>query len=184
MAEEGILDFQHAKRKAAERIDPLGQGALPNNQEVELALRDYMQTFQAAALRERLAQRYRLARHAMHKLETFEPRLVGPLLRGIATVNSPVELHVFADSVEELCMSLMDRGLRYELDEKRLRFGGGRYEQIPLCRLFEEQVPIEVAVFVPRGRKEPPVSPVDGKTMRRVGEREMERLAGEFGIRY
>jgi hypothetical protein len=181
MAEEGVLDFQHAKRKAAERIDPFGEGALPNNREIEQALQNYMQTFQAKALRERLGQRYRLARAAMRNLQAFEPRLVGPLLRGIATINSPVELHAFADSVEELCLSLMDRGVPYELDEKRLRFGGGRYEQIPLCRMFEEGVPIEIAVFMPRSRKEPPVSPVDGRTMRRVGVREMERLEGEFG---
>ena len=46
MAEDGIADFTLAKRKAARQLGLTDNAPLPDNAEVEAALRDYQELYQ------------------------------------------------------------------------------------------------------------------------------------------
>jgi hypothetical protein len=181
MAEESVQDYQVAKRKAGERLNLSARAVLPTNAEIEAALVDYLQLFYSEALRDRLKRRFAVALEAMRSLADFDPRLAGALLRGSVTEYSPVELHVFADTVEDVCLFLDELGVPSDLADKRLRFGGDRYQRQPVCRFTVDGIAVELVVFVPRSQKEPPLSPVDGRPMRRAGINEVQSLAAQAG---
>ncbi len=176
MAEEGINDFHAAKRKATERLNlPEGQH-LPSNPEIEQALAEHLQLFHARDLPRTLHRLRRLAVQAMRLLERFEPRLVGPLLTGHVTRFSKVHLHVTANTPELVAFFLHEHGIPYEETSKRLRFGGDRSEMVPIYGFLAEDIQVEVSVFSPTTAREAPLSPVDGRPMKRLGLKEVEAL--------
>ena len=113
----------------------------------------------------------------MAMLAEFQPRLVGPVLTGTATQHADVQLHVFADRAESLTLLLLDRHLAYELVERRMRLQADRPAvSIPGLRFELDAAVIEVLVFAEDGIRQSPVSPVDGKPMRRANADDVRAL--------
>jgi hypothetical protein len=170
MAEHGIQDFGLAKRKAAERYRVSEGTALPRNVEIEEALRERQRLFGQGEHEANLRRLRGVALKAMKVLEAFEPRLVGPVLTGTATAHSDVQLHVFADSVEAVVIHLMDRHVEHELVQRRLRLQADREAVgVPGVRFDVGAEAVEALVFPKDGIRQAPVSPVDGRPMRRAG---------------
>ena len=166
MAQHGIHDFLTAKRKAAERLGVQDASALPRNTEIEAALAEYQRLFDAG----------RAALHAMHWLSGFEPRLVGPVLSGTATAHADIQLHVFADCAENVVLKLIDRGVAHEVTERRVRFDADRTKALPGLRFAVDDRRVEATVFPLDGIRQAPVSPVDGRPMRRADAAEIQCL--------
>jgi len=186
MAEEDIRDFQTAKRKAAERLNlPVGK-FLPANEEIETALREYLALFGGAAHQNHVQHLRQIAVEAMRFFARFEPRLVGAVLSGAATPSAAVQLHVAADTPEEVALLLHDKRIPFEQSERRVRFGGERTMAVPVLSFEvgtadspaqnDKGTTVELWVFNTRAVRELPLSPVDGKPERRVDVREVERL--------
>jgi len=178
MAEDGVRDYHAAKRKAAERLNLPEARHLPSNQEIEQALTEHLQLFHARQLPQTLQHLRRLAVDAMRFLERFEPRLVGSLLSGNVTRYSEIQLHVAADTPETVAFFLQEHGIPFEETSKRLRFGGDRSETVPVYGFFAEEIPVEVSVFSAITAREAPLSPVDGRPMKRAGLKEVEASLG------
>lgn len=176
MAEHGIQDYLVAKRKAAERYGVTDNAVLPKNTEIEEALAGYQRLFGGEQHVDVLQKLRRVALRAMQLLEAFEPRLVGPVLAGTATGHTDIQLHVFTDNPEAVYMHLMDRRYAYEVFERRMRIQADRQITVPAVRFEMGDETIEAAVFPKDGIRQAPVSPVDGKPMRRAGVGEVERL--------
>jgi hypothetical protein len=104
----------------------------------------------------------------MEVLGAFRPKLVGPVLDGTATVSSQIELHVSSDSPEAVAAALEARGFRLRDSQRRYRFGRELTEQIPGFDLVIDEEELQVMVFPERGPRHSPLSPVDGKPMRRA----------------
>jgi hypothetical protein len=45
---------------------------------------------------------------------------------------------------------------------------------VPAYRFLAEDVPIELTIFTPTGAREAPLSPVDGRAMKRASLKELE----------
>jgi hypothetical protein len=177
MAEHGIRDFFVAKRKAAERLGVTdGAAALPKNTEIEAALAEYQRLFGAESHDKSLHAQRRAALAAMRALREFEPRLVGPVLSGTATEHSEVQLHLFAERAESVALKLMDRGIPHDITEKRVKMAPERVLTYPGLRFEMDDQSIEVTVFPTDGIRQAPVSPVDGRPMRRANALEVEVL--------
>ncbi len=176
MAEEGVRDFQTAKRKAAARLGLPETTHLPGNDEVDSALQEYLRLFHAGRLTQSVNRLRGLAAEAMLFLAKFEPRLVGPVLSGTVTSATSIELHLTADSPEEIGFWLQEHGIPYQQADRRLRFGGERHETFPSYSFTADGVPVELCVFGHREARETPLSPVDGKPMKRANLREVENL--------
>jgi hypothetical protein len=180
MAEHGIRDFFIAKRKAAERLGvPDGAAVLPKNIEIETALAEYQRLFARESHVESLQAQRRAALAAMRQLREFEPRLVGAVLSGTATEHSDVQLHLFADYPESVALKLIDLGLAHEVTERRVRMSPERVLAYPGLRFELEDQSIEVTVFPTDGIRQSPVSPVDGRPMRRASAIEVQALLGD-----
>jgi hypothetical protein len=178
MAQHGIHDFLTAKRKAAERLGVVDASALPRNTEIEEALAEYQRLFNATGHEQTLHSQRRAALHAMHWLSKFEPRLVGSVLSGTATEHADIQLHVFADRPENVTLQLIDRGVEHEVTERRVRFDAERIKAYPGVRFSVGSRRIEATVFPLDGIRRAPVSPVDGKPMRRADADELQSLLG------
>ncbi len=176
MSEHGIRDFLFAKRKAAERYGVVDGAVMPRNTEIEAALVEYQRLFGGDSHVESLYAQRLAAHEAMLSLAEFQPRLVGAVLNGTATAHSEVQLHAFADRVESLTLKLLDRGIDFELGEKRVRMNTERVLLQPTVRIEIDAQPVEIVVFPLDGIRQAPVSPVDGKPMRRAALDEVRQL--------
>ncbi len=176
MAEHGVRDFLFAKRKAAERFGVTDGSVLPRNTEIEAALSEYQRLFGGDDHVESLLAQRLAAAEAMRWLRDFEPRLVGPVLHGTATQHSDVQLHAFADRSETVAFGLIDRGVPYEVGERKLRLNADRTLAQPSLHFEIDEQAIEVVVFPIDGIRQSPASPVDGKPMRRADLAEVEAL--------
>ena len=164
----GVRDYRVAKQKAADRIGVTGRGSLPGNAEIEAAVAEHLQIFGGDAHEDRLRLMRVAALSAMDLLASFMPRLVGPVLAGTADENSVVNLHVFADSPELVALELEQIGVGYRPYERRLKSRKGRVETYAGFEFNHGNNAIQVTVFPVDGIRQAPMSPVDGKPMRRV----------------
>jgi hypothetical protein len=182
MAEHGIQDFRAAKRKAAERFGVAEEGSLPSNAEVEASLLEYQRLFAADTHDATLRAQRSVALRAMRSLAAFSPRLVGPVLAGTATAHNDVQLHLFTDQPESVALNLLDRGVGHDLGEHRLRIDAERFQVFPSVQFEIDAQTIDVTVFPVDGIRQAPISPVDGRPMRRADASELEALlAGNAG---
>ncbi len=179
MAEHGIQDYLVAKRKAAERYGVVETVFLPKNTEIEAALLSYQRLFGGAQHASSLQEQRRVALQAMQMLAPFEPRLVGPVLAGSATEFADVQLHLFSDNAEAVYMHLMDRRYEYEVFERRVRLTPERQLAVPSVRFEMGDETIEAFVFPKDGIRQAPISPVDGKPMRRAALHEVAELGAQ-----
>lgn len=120
MAEDGIEDFGLAKRKAARQAGIADSRSLPNNEEIERALRTYQQLYQEARQTRRVDAMRRTALQLMRELDRFNPHLTGSVLSGVAGKYAGISLQLFTDDAKEVEFFLLNRGVRYRTGEIRL----------------------------------------------------------------
>jgi predicted nucleotidyltransferase len=176
MHEQMVRDFHQAKIKACERLGFSGKTAMPRNEEIQSALTRYLQVFKSQTQPALLNRLRGAALQAMEFLDGFEPRLVGSVLDGTADDHSAVQLHVFAETPEQLFKFLMERGIPYEISMRRVHYGRDRDVEVSACRFLAGDVPVELVIFTPKGLREAPRSPVDGRPMARAKRGELEKL--------
>lgn len=179
MAEEGVRDFYTAKRKAAERLGAPNTQNMPRNTEVEEAMQAYQRLFHGDQHADHLRALRLAAREAMRFFKGFEPRLTGSVLSGSAGQHSDVNLHVFADSPEEVHLFLIDSGIPFEQGQRKLRINRGETQEYPLIRFLAGEVAIEAMVLPRNALRQAPLSPLDGKPMQRANLRGVEDLLEE-----
>jgi hypothetical protein len=167
MAVDGVSDFALAKRKAARQAGAPDTRNLPNNDEVEQALRTYQQLYQADEQPARLNHLRRNAREMMHLLAPFNPFLSGSVLSGSAGKFAAIEIHLFADSVKELEMFLINRKIPYRSRERRVYLGEeARYA--PLFLVSTDQADFELTAFDPRDLHRQMRATAEGRPLERV----------------
>ena len=172
----GVRDYRVAKQKAAERLGVSSRGSLPGNSEIEAAVAEHLQIFGGDAHEDRLRLMRVAALSAMELLASFTPRLVGPVLSGTADENSVVNLHVFSDSAELVAMELEQIGVSYRTYERRLK---SRRDQVETYAGFEfnhGNNAIQATVFPVDGIRQAPMSPIDGKPMKRADANGVQAL--------
>lgn len=165
---QGVRDYRVAKQKAVERLGLNSRGALPGNAEIEAAVVDHLQIFGGDEHSNLLRLMRTAALSAMELLIEFSPRLVGPVLVGTADDNSAVNLHVFADSPEMVAMHIGDRGIHFRSYERRLKSRRGQIEMYAGFEFSHYNETIQATVFPIDGIRQAPMSPIDGKPMKRV----------------
>lgn len=176
MAEEGVRDYQMAKRKAVARLDMEEPRHLPTNEEIETALAEHLQLFHGAASARNTLRLRRIAIDAMDFLSSFQPRLVGPVLTGTVTPTTEIQLHVSADAPEQVALFLREHQIPFRLGDRRVRFGGERYKTVPTYSFLADGVTVELSVFDPRSSREAPLSTTDGRPIRRGSIKDVEAL--------
>jgi len=119
MAEDGITDYHHAKRKAARQLGLPEHTAFPDNAEVEAELRAYRSLYQEEGHAELIAAMRHTALELLDLLAEFHPYLTGSVLDGTASEHSKIDILLFADSAKEVEIFLLNRGIDVRHVESR-----------------------------------------------------------------
>jgi hypothetical protein len=113
IAEHGLSDWAAAKRKACRELGLSDREALPANEEIEQALRDYNSLFQPHAQAATLRAQRMIALDWMQHLAQWRPLLVGGVAAGWATAHSDVRLELEAEDPKAVELGLINAGIEY-----------------------------------------------------------------------
>jgi len=113
VVEEG-LEYGPAKRRAARQLGLPARSALPDNDVLEDAVREYIEVFCGDTQPGELAALRRLALTWMERLAPFRPHLGGAVWHGTATRLSDIYLQLFCDDPKSAEIALIDHGVDYE----------------------------------------------------------------------
>lgn len=175
ISESGIRDYAFARRKAAARFDARDPAALPDNAEIEIALREHQRLFQADEQPRTLQLLRHSALEAMRYFSMFSPRLVGAVLDGSADRHSAISLHLFCDDVDAPIRFLDERNIRYDLGERSMRLG--RQERhYTMLRFIAGDTTIDLTLFPEDTLRQAPLDPRTGLAMRRASIGALELL--------
>ena len=112
VVEEG-LEYGPAKRRAVKQLGLAARTALPDNDAVEEAVREYIAVFCADTQPGELAALRRLAVTWMERLAGFRPYLGGAVWHGTATRLSDIYLQLFCDDPKSAEIALIEHGVDY-----------------------------------------------------------------------
>lgn len=147
MAEDGIVDYTAAKRKAVQTLGLPENTRLPENAEVESELRSYQRIFQEDEHGERLADLRQKAVDMMEIVQQFTPYLSGPVLDGTAGRYAEIDIQLFADSAKDVEIFLLNRRIDYRHSEPRSE----RAEAV--FTVYDDDTPINLVVYPPQDER-------------------------------
>ena len=148
VVEEG-LEWGPAKRRAVRDLGLPQRTALPNNDELEDAVLDYIALFCADTQPGELRALRELALRWMERLAEFRPHLAGAVWHGTATRLSDVYLQLFCDDPKSAEIALIDHHVDYE-PRSVTGFRGEPVEALSLsamCPGLGEMVGVHLLVY-------------------------------------
>ncbi|MEA3278565.1 MAG: hypothetical protein U9Q81_25355 [Pseudomonadota bacterium] len=176
MVEQGIQQFDRARRKAAVRAGIGNKRCWPNNEEIQEALLQQRRLFQGDRQALELRSLRRQALSAMRTFASFVPRLVGPVLCGTGDAAQGVRLHLFADNPEDVVLALLDQGIPWQEREGIIRYSGGVRRNHPVFTVFAGETPFELVVLPLAALRNPPLNPVSERPEKGADAADVERL--------
>ena len=113
VVEEG-QEYGPAKRRALTLLGLPARTPLPGNDEIEDAVRDYIQLFCADTQPAELAALRQLALVWMERMTEFRPHLAGAVWHGTATRLSDIYIQLFCDDSKSAEIALINHHVDYE----------------------------------------------------------------------
>ena len=168
MAEEGISDYGYAKKKAGRQLGATDVNCLPTNAEIEEEIRLFHEIYNSEDQPENLRQLRADALVVMQLLERFNPHLTGPVLEGTAGKYAETHIHLFADSLKDVEIFLLNQQIPYESNEKSYRVSnnsdkkGGERRKVPVFTLEGPHGVIKLSIFELDDIRTPTKSPANG----------------------
>jgi hypothetical protein len=148
VVEEG-LEYGPAKRRALKQLGLPARTALPDNDLVEAAVRDYIALFSADTQPAELAALRELALLWMQRMAEFRPFLGGAVWRGTATRLSDIYIQLFCDDPKSAEIALIEHQVDYE-PRTVTGFTGDSVEALSirsLCKPLQETVGVHLMVY-------------------------------------
>lgn len=147
VVEEG-LEYGPAKQRAVKQLGLNRRAELPDNDELEEQVRDYLALFCADTQPAELAALRALAAQWMERLAEFRPHLSGAVWRGTATRLSNIHLQLFCDDSKSTEIALINQGLDYEVGSSTVH--GRQIDVLGLsvpCRVLGEPVLVLLSIL-------------------------------------
>ncbi|MHB8352952.1 MAG: hypothetical protein ACYDCF_00720 [Burkholderiales bacterium] len=138
MAEDGTQDYSSAKRKAARQAGAPSTQQLPDNREIDAALRSWQALYQRDTREPVLRELRQAALAAMKLLEPFNPWLTGSVLSGTAGLHSDINLQLFTDDGKALELFLLSQQWDYQVGDRRIRIGDRVVEASVISFVMQE----------------------------------------------
>ena len=148
VVEEG-LEYGPAKRRALKQLGLPARTALPDNDLVEAAVREYIALFCADTQPAELAALRQLALLWMQRMAEFRPFLGGAVWRGTATRLSDIYIQLFCDDPKSAEIALIEHHVDYE-PRTVTGFTGESVEALSirsLCKPLQETVGVHLMVY-------------------------------------
>lgn len=143
------LEYGPAKRRALKQMGLPARTQLPGNDEVETAVREYIELFCADTQALELAALRRLALVWMERMAPFRPYLGGAVWHGTATKLSDIYIQLFCDDPKSAEIALIDHKADYEPRTVK-GFHGESVEALSLssvCRELDTIIGVHLLVY-------------------------------------
>ena len=148
VVEEG-LEYGPAKRRALKQLALPARTALPDNDQMEEAVREYIDLFCADTQPAELAALRQLALVWMQRMADFRPHLAGAVWHGTATRLSDIYVQLFCDDPKSAEIALIEHQVDYE-PRTVTGFTGGSVEALSissLCQPLHENIGVHLMVY-------------------------------------
>ena len=148
VVEEG-LEYGPAKRRALKALGLPPKTPLPNNEQVEAQVREYIELFCADT---QPAELLALRQHAlmwMQRLQDFRPYLGGAVWHGTATRLSDIYLQLFCDDEKSCEIELINKGVDFEARTVN-GLHGEPVEALSIhsfCKALEEEIGVHLLIY-------------------------------------
>ena len=177
MAEDGIEDYAQAKRKAARQAGASDTRQMPNNDEIDVALRLYREIYRhdhSAQLR----KLRRLALEIMLELAAFNPYLTGSVLRGSAGKYADIHLQLFNDNGKSIEHYLLSRNIRFRSRETRF-YAGDMPLVAPVLTFDRDGYEVHLTLLSPRELRARLKTRIEGEPIERAKPEAVASLIAE-----
>jgi len=148
VVEEG-LEYGPAKRRALKQLGLPARTALPDNDELEDAVREYIALFCADTQPAELAALRELALVWMQRMADFRPFLGGAVWRGTATRLSDIYIQLFCDDPKSAEIALIEHQVDYE-PRTVTGFTGESVDALSIrsvCKPLHETVGVHLMIY-------------------------------------
>ena len=166
MAEDGIEDYALAKRKAARQAGAPAARQMPDNDEIEAALRAYRKLYQNEHTSQ-LRELRRLALETMDEFAAFDPYLTGSVLKGSAGKYADIHLQLYTDNAKAIEHLLLNRRIDFRCGEVRL-YAGEMAVDAPTLSFTRNGVEIHLTVLSSRELRSHLKASAEGKPIERA----------------
>lgn len=167
IVEDGIEDYAAAKRKAARQAGLADTRQLPNNDEIDAAVRTYQTLYVGELQRERLRELRTHALEIMRDLDGFNPYLTGSVLTGNAGKYADINLQLYTDDVKGVELFLLNRDIPYRATQCRI-YCGGEARTVPRFVIDDDGTEIQVVVLALDDLRLPVRTTPEGKPVERA----------------
>lgn len=174
MAVDGIEDYALAKRKAARQAGMPDARGLPNNDEIDAALKVYRDLYQREHPTQLRVLRA-LAVSVMTELAQFNPHLTGSVLKGSAGRYAAIQLHLFTDNPKNVEHYLLNQNIEFKTGTNRL-YAGDLVLDAPVLIFSREHVDVCLTLLSPRDLRLPLKASAAGKPIERARREVVEAL--------
>ncbi|MGF6213121.1 hypothetical protein [Comamonas sp. 4034] len=148
VVEEG-LEWGPAKKRAVKQLGLPSRTALPDNDLLEAAVREYITLFCADTQPAELRALREWALLWMERMEAFRPYLTGAVWNGTATRLSDIYIQLFCDDSKSAEIALIDRDVRYDVSSVN-GFHGEQVDALSissLCKPLGEAVGVHYLIY-------------------------------------
>lgn len=148
VVEEG-LEWGPAKTRAVKQLGLPARTALPDNDVLEAAVREYLTLFCADTQPAELRALREWALLWMERMEAFRPHLTGAVWNGTATRLSDIYIQLFCDDSKSAEIALIDRDVRYDVSSVN-GFHGEQVDALSissLCKPLGEAVGVHYLIY-------------------------------------
>ena len=143
------LEWGPAKKRAVKQLGLPARTALPDNDVLEAAVREYIALFCADTQPAELRALREWALLWMERMETFRPHLTGAVWNGTATRLSDIYIQLFCDDPKSAEIALIDRDVRYDVSSVN-GFHGEQVDALSinsLCKPLAESVGVHYLIY-------------------------------------
>jgi len=141
-----------AKRKACRELGLPDHEALPGNDEIEQALRDYNSLFRGTTQPATLRAQRSDALQWMERLSRWDPVLTGAVAAGWATEHSEVRLELEAEDPKAVELALINADVAYAQVPEAPRSEA----QAPQLRIDAQATVVRLVILSPQQRRNRP----------------------------
>lgn len=154
--EEGINDYQYAKKKAVRYLYLDASDILPSNDEIDKALINYRLIFTAEIDIDLVKILKTEALAIMAFFADFNPYFVTQIFEGLLPKYPIIQINLFSDNMKEIEYVLLNNNIPFatkdfNISEKRTKKQS--VKKIPIILIERGSIPIELKIFEAHDQK-------------------------------
>ena len=115
--EEGVDDYQYAKKKAVKYLDVNNLDTLPSNDEIDKALLEYGSIFQNEIDLDAICKIKEEALKIMKLFDRFSPFFLSQITEGLVPKYPIININIYTDSMKEIEYVLLNNNLNFEIKD-------------------------------------------------------------------